>query len=79
MSETKAKGSADQAPSASFLKRLETASLETICDLLKIPSKPRDQKAATLTPKQDQQLREIEREAITDFKGDLTPTSTEHT
>ncbi len=59
-------------PSPSFLKRLETASFNALGNLLDIPDKPKSQKLAKLTPEQEDQLREIEREAIAGHSGDLT-------
>jgi len=60
-------------PTPSFLKRLDNLSTEAVCKLLDIPAKPKKQKLVKLTRKQQEQLLEIEREAIaTNLHGDLT-------
>ena len=47
--------------------------MNTVSSTLDIPTgRPRDQVLAKLTPKQEAQLKEIENNAIADFKGDLT-------
>jgi hypothetical protein len=60
-------------PSPSFLKKIDNASIEAARKLLGIPaSKPKEEKLAKLTPKQEAQLKQIEEEAIAEFSGDLT-------
>lgn len=58
-------------PSSSFLRRLETASIDAAAKLLDIPEKPNSAKLRKLTPEQEDQLRRIEADAIARFTGDL--------
>lgn len=58
-------------PSPSFLRRLETASIDAAAKLLDIPEKPNSAKLLKLSAEQEDELRRIEADAITRFKGDL--------
>lgn len=59
-------------PSPSFLRKVELASIDAASKLLDMPSgKPKDQMLAKLTSKQDSELREVEHNAIANFRGDL--------
>lgn len=62
----------DVPPSPSFLKKLESMSIEAIRKKLDIPSKPKALRVATLTVEQEVSLRKIEVDAISEFEGDLT-------
>jgi hypothetical protein len=59
-------------PSPSFLGKLELLSIEAIAKALGIPEKPKAAKFRKLTEAQEQELREIEHHAVTNFEGDLT-------
>lgn len=59
-------------PSPSFLQQLENKSVEAVAKLLKIPRKSKAERQVSLTPKQLDQIRLIEEDAITEFTGDLT-------
>ncbi len=73
MSTKSTTNSEETEPSPSFLRKVENASMNTVSNILDIPTgRPRDQVLAKLTPKQEAQLKEIENNAIADFKGDLT-------
>jgi hypothetical protein len=61
----------DQAPSPSFLKKVEEASDEAVRKLLGIPKKPREERFAKLTQAQLDELHKIEEDAIAEFQGDL--------
>jgi hypothetical protein len=63
---------APEPPSPGLLKKLEDASIEAAGKLLGIPKKPKAARIHTLTPEQEQQLREIEERAIAEFQGDLS-------
>lgn len=58
-------------PSASWLRRVENATVATVADLLDIPKKPDSEKIKKLSPEQEAQLREIEEYAIANFHGSL--------
>jgi hypothetical protein len=60
-------------PSQSFLSKIEGATIDAASKLLGIPAKkPKEEKLAKLTPKQEAQLKQIEENAIAEFRGDLT-------
>lgn len=59
-------------PSLTLLKKIEKAADEKLFDLLGIPTKPKEEKLAKLTPEQEKKLKEIEEDAIASFSGDLT-------
>ena len=59
-------------PTPGFLKKLETATYDSVRKALQIPDKPANEKLQPLTPAQRKQLQEIEEKAIADFQGDLT-------
>lgn len=58
-------------PSASFLTRLERATVDKLGDLLGIPSKPNEDKIVVLSREQEERLRQIERDAVVRFQGDI--------
>lgn len=59
-------------PSESFLERLESAAVDAMQKMLGIASRPRSKRYDVLSDDQESELRDIEREAVCDFKGDLT-------
>lgn len=60
-------------PSQSFLEKLGNATLDAAAKLLGIPSgRPRDEVLAKLTAEQEASLKQIEEDAIANFKGDLS-------
>lgn len=58
-------------PSQSLLKKIEKVTDERLFDLLGISEKLKEEKIAKITADQQQQMREIEEEAIASFRGDL--------
>ena len=59
-------------PSPSFLKRLENLSVDATAKALGMSHKPKAAIRVNRTPEQEEQLREIEMHAVTEFQGDLT-------
>lgn len=59
-------------PSPSFLKRLENLSVDATAKALGMSHKPKATIRVNRTPEQEEQLREIEMHAVTEFQGDLT-------
>jgi hypothetical protein len=59
-------------PSPGLLGKLELLSIEGIAKLLSIPQKPKAAKLQKLTEVQQEELRQIEHYAITNYQGDLT-------
>jgi hypothetical protein len=58
-------------PTPSFLRRVEVATIDKLCDLLDMPKKPKAARLAKLTPEQEAKLRQIEDEVISNYAGDL--------
>ena len=58
-------------PSPSFLKRLENQSIDAAARALDMPHKRKADILVNRTPEQEEQLREIEMDAVAEFQGDL--------
>ena len=58
-------------PTPGFLTRLERATVDKLGDVLGIPAKPKEDKIVVLSREQEERLRDIEREAIANFQGDI--------
>lgn len=59
-------------PSPSFLKKLQSLSIDAVSKALNIPKKPKSDRLANLTQEQEDALRKIESDAIGEYQGDLT-------
>ncbi len=59
-------------PSPSFLRKIELQSIETVGKTLGIERKPKAARLVKLSPLQQEQIQQIEEEAICDYSGDLT-------
>lgn len=59
-------------PSPTFLKKLQSLSIDAVSKALDIPKKPKSERLARLTPEQEATLGKIESEAIWEYQGDLT-------
>lgn len=58
--------------SVSFLKKLQSLSIDAVSDALGISKKPKSERLAKLKPEQEDALRKIESVAICEYQGDLT-------
>lgn len=59
-------------PSPSFLRKLQSLSIDAVAKALNIPKKQKSDRLAQLTPEQEDALRKIESDAIWEYEGDLT-------
>ena len=59
-------------PTPSFLQRIESATTGNVRKLLGIPVLPNDKKFIALSKEDEDRVREIAREAIVNFEGDMT-------